>query len=82
MCKIGFISSWNLSGILTLPQGNIVEDILENTGYLFILFFGFQEIQAMGRDIMDTMAYCSMLTGRIMKSGDPMVEPTPMASRI
>ncbi|MHB1470966.1 MAG: APC family permease [Thermoplasmataceae archaeon] len=52
--SLGFISSWNLSGILTLPQGNIVEDILENTGYLFILFFGFQEIQAMERETLET----------------------------
>ena len=51
---LGFIGSWNLSGIFTLPHGNIVEDILENTGYLFILFFGFQEIQAMERETLET----------------------------
>lgn len=51
--SLGFIGSWKLTGIFTLPHGNIAEDILENTGYLFILFFGFQEIQAMERETLE-----------------------------
>jgi len=52
--SLGFIGSWNLSGIFTLPHGNIAQEILENTGYLFILFFGFQEIQAMERETLES----------------------------
>ncbi len=33
--------------------GNWIEDILIDTGYLFILFFGFQEIMAFQRNITD-----------------------------
>lgn len=51
--SLGFIGSWNISGIFSLPHGNITIDILENTGYLFILFFGFQEIQAMEREALE-----------------------------
>ncbi|MGP6220073.1 amino acid permease [Caldiplasma sukawensis] len=32
-------------------SGNMVQDILINTGYLFILFFGFQEIMAFQRSV-------------------------------
>ncbi|KAA8923545.1 MAG: APC family permease [Thermoplasma sp.] len=49
---LGFRHSWNLTGLLVLHAG-APELILINTGYLFILFFGFQEIQVMVRDSKD-----------------------------
>ncbi|MEM3675945.1 MAG: amino acid permease [Thermoplasmataceae archaeon] len=50
---IGEAGRWDLSGILNYGGGNFWFDILENTSYLFILFFGFQEIQAMVRETKD-----------------------------
>lgn len=48
--SLGFAGNWNFSGFFSTGRGNIPLDILENTGFLFILFFGFQEIQAMVRE--------------------------------
>ncbi|MDS0256573.1 APC family permease [Thermoplasmatales archaeon AK] len=50
---LGFAGHWNLSGLLNFGTGNIGFEILENTSYLFILFFGFQEIQAMVKETKD-----------------------------
>ncbi len=38
-------------------KGNILEDTLINTGYLFILFFGFQEIMAFQRSVENKVEY-------------------------
>ncbi|BAB59943.1 hypothetical protein [Thermoplasma volcanium GSS1] len=46
---LGFKFSWNLSGLSSF-HGNLASAIIMNTGYLFILFFGYQEIQVMERD--------------------------------
>ncbi len=48
----GSISSWNISGALFhySGSGNWLLALVVNTGYLYILFFGFQEIQALERD--------------------------------
>lgn len=54
---LGATSSWNLSGIfstINLPGGNWPYALLINTAYLYLLFFGFQEIQAMEREIQET----------------------------
>ncbi|HVB11997.1 MAG TPA: hypothetical protein VNE86_02605 [Nitrososphaerales archaeon] len=51
---LGATNSWNLSGIfstINLPGGNWPYALLINTAYLYLLFFGFQEIQAMEREI-------------------------------
>jgi len=48
---IGFLGGWNLSGILNTSLGSSwVPDLIINTGYLYLLFFGFQEIQSLERD--------------------------------
>ena len=41
------ISHGNFSGLTTAYHGNFVFDIIVNTGYLYILFFGFQEIMTL-----------------------------------
>ncbi len=46
---LGFRGSWNMSGIFDF-HGSVLSDTIMNTGYLFILFFGYQEIQVMERD--------------------------------
>ncbi|MEM0155932.1 MAG: APC family permease [Thermoplasmataceae archaeon] len=46
-------TSFNLSGILHLSSGSPVIALITNTGYLFILFFGFQEIQVLNRETVD-----------------------------
>ncbi|CAC11644.1 conserved hypothetical membrane protein [Thermoplasma acidophilum] len=62
---LGFMNSWNLTGLLTF-HANAPELILINTGYLFILFFGFQEIQVMVRDSKDEskIPIISAITGK------------------
>ena len=52
--SLGIMGNWNFSGFFSYSTGNIPFEILENTGFLFILFFGFQEIQAMVRESLDT----------------------------
>jgi amino acid transporter len=47
---LGTAGSWNLSGITKFTSGNWVSALVINTGYLYLLFFGFQEIQALERD--------------------------------
>lgn len=50
---LGFKGGWNLSGFTDAGGGNIGLEILENTSYLFILFFGFQEIQSIVKETKD-----------------------------
>jgi len=51
---LGSSGKWDLSGILTLSGGyGWVSALIINTGYLYLLFFGFQEIQALERDAVD-----------------------------
>lgn len=54
---LGSAGSWNFTGLLAklnLPGGNLAYALLINTGYLYLLFFGFQEIQAMERETKET----------------------------
>lgn len=48
---LGAVGSWNLSGITHYTSGNWISALVINTGYLYLLFFGFQEIQALERDV-------------------------------
>lgn len=50
---LGSKGSWDFSGLLSLsnlPGGDLPYALLINTAYLYLLFFGFQEIQAMERE--------------------------------
>jgi hypothetical protein len=48
---LGAAGSWNLAGVLRYTGGGSWPAALViNTGYLYLLFFGFQEIQALERD--------------------------------
>ena len=48
---LGSVGSWNLTGLLSYTGGGSWPVALViNTGYLYLLFFGFQEIQALERD--------------------------------
>ena len=52
---LGIKGSWNISGILNFgPSANMIAALIINTGYLYLLFFGFQEIQALERDALET----------------------------
>lgn len=54
---LGNKTSWNLSGLFStvnLPGGNLPYALLINTAYLYLLFFGFQEIQAMERETQES----------------------------
>jgi amino acid transporter len=54
---LGSAGGWNLTGILTLSSGySWVYALVINTGYLYLLFFGFQEIQALERDAVERSA--------------------------
>jgi len=48
---LGAVGAWNLSGITRYTSGNWLSALVINTGYLYLLFFGFQEIQALERDV-------------------------------
>jgi amino acid transporter len=52
---LGNAGSWNLSGILHTGAagGNWPLALVVNTGYLYLLFFGFQEIQALEHDALE-----------------------------
>ncbi|HZW56533.1 MAG TPA: hypothetical protein VFF30_09615 [Nitrososphaerales archaeon] len=51
---LGRAGSWNLSGIMqTGSGGNWPFALVVNTAYLYLLFFGFQEIQALERDAVE-----------------------------
>jgi len=54
---LGSAGGWNLRGLLAFPEGSGLDWIgatIVNTGYLYLLFFGFQEIQALDRDARET----------------------------
>jgi hypothetical protein len=52
---LGSTGSWNLGGLLRYTEGGRWPVALViNTGYLYLLFFGFQEIQALERDARET----------------------------
>lgn len=52
---LGSVGSWNLAGVLEYTGGGSwLAAVVVNTGYLFLLFFGFQEIQALERDAHET----------------------------
>ncbi|MHB8565546.1 MAG: amino acid permease [Nitrososphaerales archaeon] len=55
---LGNTGSWNLSGIAGLGSVGIgwgwVFALITNTAYLYLLFFGFQEIQALEKDALPT----------------------------
>lgn len=54
---LGFAGSWNLKGLSSYTGGgNWLGALVVNTGYLYLLFFGFQEIQALERDSRKTSA--------------------------
>jgi amino acid transporter len=51
---LGATGSWNLSGLLSTSLGSgWVSALVINTGYLYLLFFGFQEIQSLERDAVE-----------------------------
>ena len=51
---LGSSGSWNLTGIFSTPMGTgWVAALVVNTGYLYLLFFGFQEIQSLERDAVE-----------------------------
>ena len=51
---LGASGSWDLSGLFTATGGsNWVGALVINTGYLYLLFFGFQEIQSFERDSVE-----------------------------
>jgi amino acid transporter len=51
---LGSSSAWNLGGLLAVPGGAAwVPALIINTGYLYLLFFGFQEIQVLERDAVE-----------------------------
>lgn len=54
---LGATGSWNLSGIFDTSLGSgWVAALAINTGYLYLLFFGFQEIQSLERDSVERSA--------------------------
>lgn len=52
---LGDAGSWHLTGILNpgAAGGNWPLALIVNTGYLYLLFFGFQEIQALEHDALE-----------------------------
>ena len=51
---LGASGSWNLAGLFATAKGaNWVGPLIVNTGYLYLLFFGFQEIQSLERDAVE-----------------------------
>jgi amino acid transporter len=51
---LGATGSWNLSGLFASSVGSgWVKDLVINTGYLYLLFFGFQEIQSLEGDAVE-----------------------------
>jgi len=51
---LGAKGSWNLSGLFNTSLGSgWVPALVMNTGYLYLLFFGFQEIQSLERDAVE-----------------------------
>jgi amino acid transporter len=51
---LGNAGSWDITGMFHYTGGgNWVLALVVNTGYLYLLFFGFQEIQALERDALE-----------------------------
>ena len=51
---LGRAGNWNLVGLFHFTGGgNWIAALIINTGYLYLLFFGFQEIQALERDALE-----------------------------
>ena len=51
---LGSIGAWDLSGLFKSGLGpNWLPVLLINTGYLYLLFFGFQEVQSLERDAVE-----------------------------
>ncbi len=51
---LGGVGSWNLTGLFSTTLGTgWVPALVVNTGYLYLLFFGFQEIQSLERDAVE-----------------------------
>ncbi|MDA4127448.1 MAG: hypothetical protein OK452_09675, partial [Thaumarchaeota archaeon] len=54
---LGATGSWNLAGLFNIPPGSgWLPTLVINTGYLYLLFFGFQEIQSLERDAVERSA--------------------------
>ncbi len=54
---LGSAGGWNFQGLLAFPASSPlgwIGAVVINTGYLYLLFFGFQEIQALDREARDT----------------------------
>jgi amino acid transporter len=51
---LGAVGGWNLTGLFSTSLGNNwIPALVINTGYLYLLFFGFQEIQSLERDAVE-----------------------------
>lgn len=48
---LGGKTNWNLNGLLPIPN-NWISDLIINVGYVYLLFFGFQEIQSVEKEAM------------------------------
>ncbi|MDE1852171.1 MAG: hypothetical protein KGI38_00280 [Thaumarchaeota archaeon] len=54
---LGGVGGWNLTGLFNTSLGSSwVSALVINTGYLYLLFFGFQEIQSLERDSVEKSA--------------------------
>jgi amino acid transporter len=54
---LGATGAWNLSGLFNTSLGSgWIPTLVTNTGYLYLLFFGFQEIQSLERDAVERSA--------------------------
>jgi amino acid transporter len=54
---LGATGSWNLAGLFNTSLGSgWLPTLVINTGYLYLLFFGFQEIQSLERDAVGRSA--------------------------
>ena len=54
---LGAKGAWNLSGLFDTGLGSgWLAALVVNTGYLYLLFFGFQEIQSLERDAVERSA--------------------------
>ena len=51
---LGSSGGWNLSGIFSSVGSGWASALVVNTGYLYLLFFGFQEVQSLERDSLET----------------------------
>lgn len=52
--SLGVRGGWNMNGLFHVRAGsNWIASLVINTGYLYILFFGFQEVQSLERDALD-----------------------------